>query len=701
MPMSAESDGFRAGSFPPTSHRAASFYDRDVSGWRPRAGSADADLLPELYQLRNRARDIDRNNGVAKGGIQTIVDNVVGSGLRLAARPVYKALGKDKAWADEWSAQVQAEWQAYAWTTACHAGDTLTFDQLTAQALRSELTNGDALATMLWLPGGAYATKIQTIESDRLSNPNGEMDGPNLRGGVKLDANGAPVGYWIRNAHPGDAYMAGMYWSYPQWELVPRYTSFGRLRVLHVFDPQRSGQNRGKPILTAVLSQFKQADRYVNAEIMAAVVNAMVAGIITTPMAAEDIKDLFDNDARREEWFQIRRDHAVKMENGGILPLAPGDDFKSHLPQRPAAQFGTFMTNVYRIIACGLDIPYELLLKDFSQTNYSSARAAMLEAWRSFNRRRDWLGTQWCDPIYWNFLEEKVNDGTIDAPGFYENRAAYQRCKWIGPGRGWVDPVKEAMAAQIRIDSGVSTLEDECAEQGKDWEEVMEQRATELTRAKDLNIPQVVSGRATIVPEDASNAPGVDTPGAAPPSNGAPSSGAFGNDQLLFSYRMEVPGDRAASAYARVVRAERERTERSLSELRDQIVKHSESDEEKRARQVHDEKLLTAVLAVASRPQPQTELRIEPGAIASTVTVVQPEQEQRGEADAVTHVSPIQPAPIETATEIVQDIVRDANGRVAKVISTHRTADGNIVKRSIKEVVERDADEKISKVRET
>ncbi len=101
-----------------------------------------------------------------------------------------------------------------------------------------------------------------------------------------------------------------------------------------------------------------------------------------------------------------------------------------------------------------MNIPFELLMKDFSKTNYSSARAALLEAWRYFNARRQWMATYWARPIYELWLEESINRGIVDAPDFYERRAAWTRCKWIGPGRGWVDPVKEAKAAQLRMQIG-------------------------------------------------------------------------------------------------------------------------------------------------------------------------------------------------------------------------------------------------------
>jgi capsid protein len=81
-----------------------------------------------------------------------------------------------------------------------------------------------------------------------------------------------------------------------------------------------------------------------------------------------------------------------------------------------------------------------------------------------------------------------VNAGEVDAPDFYENKAAYCRARWIGPGRGWIDPLKEAQAADMRMKIMVSTLEDECAEQGKDWEEVLEQYAEEEARLKELKL---------------------------------------------------------------------------------------------------------------------------------------------------------------------------------------------------------------------
>lgn len=483
-------DGFTVNNGAETGYDAASLTARNLVAWQPPRRSADAEILPSLDRLVGRARDIDRNNPIARGARVTLVDNIVGTGPRLSPQPDYRLLGITKEAADEWAATMQSLYCSWWWTTKCHAGDTLTGDQLAQLALGATIMNGDTIALPLWLPerGDGYATKLQMVEGDRLSNPDGQSDTMTRRGGVELDEYGMPLGYWIRTTHPGDFLVSGVS-SYGKWQFVPRKTEFGRLRVIHYFDAERAPQTRGKPLLTTILPQLKNIDRYTRAEIDAAVANAMIAGIITTPLDHESIVQLFSKD--HAAYLKARSENAVRLEGGTIAALFPGDDFKSHIPGRPNSGFGTFVENIFRIAAVGADLNYELLTKDFSKTTYTSGRMALLEAWRAFNRRRDSFGTLWLDPIYALFAEEVIDAGKIQADGFFDDpirRYAWLRCKWIFPGRGWVDPVKEATGAQIRLDSNLTTLEEECAQQGLFWRDVLDQRAAERDYAQALGL---------------------------------------------------------------------------------------------------------------------------------------------------------------------------------------------------------------------
>lgn len=464
-----------------TAHNSASLAARELASWRPVQGSADNDLLPELQTIVSRSRDLSRNHGVAAGAVQTLTDNIVGTGLRLSAKPDYKLLGKTKEWEEEWQDKTERLWRSWAETTAADAAGKLNFNGLTALVFKSCLVNGEAVALPLWLEGRRFCTCISLVEPDRLCNPGGNPDSEYLRGGVEIDKYGAPVAYYIRKNHPGDYWIGA---AEEKWERIPAVTEFGRRRVLHVHDVSRIGQTKGKPVLTAVMPMFKMLDHYERSELQAAIVNAMIAAFIETPLDPESLNDLFGGDSN--EYLNAKKEWKVKLEGGSIIPVFPGDKIAPFTPSRPNSAYGSFIENVLRNIGTGLNIPYELLLKDFSKTNYSSARAALLEAWRFFNGRRLWLADAWATPVYELWLEEAVNKGLIDAPDFYENRYAYSRCKWIGPGRGWIDPVKEAQACQLRMDIGLSTLEAECASQGLDWEEVVEQRREERKKLHEL-----------------------------------------------------------------------------------------------------------------------------------------------------------------------------------------------------------------------
>ncbi len=466
---------------------------REFSSWAPGAGSPDADVLPDLDTLRSRNRDLARNSGVASGAVQTTVDNVVGIGPRLSSTPDFRSLGRDIEWAHEWSTTVESLFREWWESRECDVTGLCDGQGLTEQVFRAGLLNGEALALPLWMPRerAKWATQIQLVESDRLSTPNGRMDSERLRGGVETDEFGRPIAYHIQKTHPGDQYFAigGSLFS---WERIPAETEWGRRRVIHVHARERTGQSRGKPYFSAVIGEMKMLDHYQRTELQAAVVNAMVAAFLETPLDGTAVAEMLGSDAtdpKFQAYLQTQRELTAPLRGAAILPVMPGSTIKPWIPSRPNAAFDGFMTSLERRIGVGLGLPLELLLKDFSKTNYSSARAALMEAWRHFHGRRKWLTSNWLAPVYELWLEESVNSGLIEAPDFYTNRFAYSRAKWIWPGRGWIDPVKEAQAAQLRMDSGVSTLEMECAEQGLDWEEVLMQQARELQVRRDLGLP--------------------------------------------------------------------------------------------------------------------------------------------------------------------------------------------------------------------
>lgn len=481
---------------PSAAFSAADRFSQELASWLPALTSADSEVLPERDTITARSRDLTRNNGWAHGGIDRELDAVIGDGLRLSVKPDWRALGLSPEWAREWAQDVESEWRAYAEDPGCWCDGARHHDMggLHRLAYRHLAVDGTALAVLLWREERPWATTVQLIDPDRLSNPQGAPDSRLLRGGVELDEDGAAMAYHIREGHPYEWLITDeRQWI---WERVPREMAWGRPLAIHVYDKERAGLTRGVGRLTSVLERLKMLDRYDKIELQAAVLNAILAAFIESPFDHEMMADAMSTvspyqQARKE--FHQHRD--VRLGGVRIPTLFPGEKLSFQSAARPHNAFADFEGSVLRSIASGIGISYEQLSQDWSKTNYSSARAALLEVWRTLLRRRRSFAKSFCTPIYAAWLEEAIDRGIVrlprEAPDFWHPRAhaAYLRCRWIGPGRGWVDPVKEAQASVMRVDAGVSTLEAECAEQGLDWQEVAEQQAAEREFRARLGLP--------------------------------------------------------------------------------------------------------------------------------------------------------------------------------------------------------------------
>ena len=153
----------------------------------------------------------------------------------------------------------------------------------------------------------------------------------------------------------------------------------------------------------------------------------------------------------------------IELAPGAVFDLNEGEKAHDMNPGRPNANFNGFVEAICQQIGASLEIPYELLVKRFN-ASYTASKGALEEAWKMFNMYRDWLATDFCQPVYEEWLTEAVAKGRIKAPGFFTDaviRKAYCTAKWNGPAKGMLDPVKEVTAAEKRVQNGFSTRSDE------------------------------------------------------------------------------------------------------------------------------------------------------------------------------------------------------------------------------------------------
>ncbi|HFO4903664.1 TPA: phage portal protein, partial [Escherichia coli] len=446
---------------------SAGFSHGSVAGWNPVLWSPDNEVNIWRNRMVARMRDLVRNDGWANGSITRLLDNAMGVVFRPRMKPDYRMLAEmtgnrafDADWADEYGRCVEAHWRNWAGDAGCYCDleRRQTLPQLFRLAFRHKMVDGDALAVIHWRPDriapgrGRYSTVVQVIDPDRLSNPNDAFDQPHIRGGVEIDADGVPVAYHIRSAHMGD------WWSGSDtmhWERVPRETSWGRPVVVHDFDHDRAGQHRGVGILNPVVQRLKMLIKYDQVELEAAIINAMFGFFITSPYDPKLTEDLM-SDAEVINGYQDARmkyhdTNRISMSGVRIPITFPGEEPKAVSAARPVSNFKEFEGTVLRNIAAALGLSTQQVTQDWSDVNYSSARAALLEAWKTLTRRRDEFAVGFAQPVLTAFLEELHEEEDLPlpagAPDFLAARAAYTRAQWMGPGRGWVDPVAEKKGA--------------------------------------------------------------------------------------------------------------------------------------------------------------------------------------------------------------------------------------------------------------
>jgi lambda family phage portal protein len=248
--------------------------------------------------------------------------------------------------------------------------------------------------------------------------------------------------------------------------------------------------------VTPVLGAMRMLSRYDQAELQQALLQTIFATFIQSPFDPADVQSALNEDGALSEFQKLRNEfhdgNPLSLNGARIPALAPGEEIKSVTATRPNSGFEAFQGAVLRRFAAATGQSAEQLSWDYSKTNYSSARAAMLEAWKTLKRRRDNFAVGFANPIYGAWLEEAIALKRVplprNAPSFAAMRTAYMTCRWIGPARGWVDPVAERQGAVLGMEAGFGTLEDECAEQGRDYEEVLDQRQLEVAMMKERGL---------------------------------------------------------------------------------------------------------------------------------------------------------------------------------------------------------------------
>ena len=449
--------------------------------------SADAELHNSLTRLRAASRQMVRDASYAKRARNLIVNNVIGPGIGLQAQ-VRTTRDELNTRVNDTIERAHAEWCA---ADSCHTGGALHFADLERNALGQVFEAGEIFIREHYRAMGRSKVPfaLELIEPERLADAlidptaGTALSGTHVRMGIEVDDFGRAVAYWVRKRHPGDVRTHGS--SIDHYERVPAS------EVYHLRLITRWPQTRGEPWMHTVLRKLDSIDQYSQAELQAAQADATQFGTIETE--APDLAGMGALANNATEQMEEGAKPEVSIENGMIQELGPGETLKYHSPTRPNTAIDPFLRYMLREVAAGCGVSYESLSRDYSQSNYSSSRLALLDDRDTWRVLQQWWIRSFRLPLYRKWLQQAVLADVLPTVSIEQYGPAPERfeaVKFNPRGWSWVDPTKEVAAYKEAEKAGYISAEDVIAQtaNGLDIEDVVEgmKRSAELFAAAGI-----------------------------------------------------------------------------------------------------------------------------------------------------------------------------------------------------------------------
>jgi lambda family phage portal protein len=462
--------GLRSARFIRAKYDSAMTSDHNRRHWAHADGlSANAANSPEVRRiLRNRSRYEVANNSYARGIVLTLANDVIGTGPRL------QMLTEDP------EANRRIEHAFHRWAKHVRLAEKL-------RALRmAQIQDGEAFAILISNP--QLPTDIQLdlrlIEADQVATPDLQWSDKRATDGIVFDDAGNPVEYHVLRQHPGEGKGLNR-----EADRIPADS------MLHLFRTDRPGQQRGIPEITPALPLFAMLREYSLATLDAAKAAAYYSGIIYT-----DAPPNGESDA-------IEPLDPIELERNTLLTMPGGWRMSQLQAEQPTGTYAEFKREILNEIARCLNMPFNVAAGNSSSYNYASGRLDHQTYFKSLRIDQSRMELVALDRILGAWLDEAVLVSGLLPTG--QGLIAEWPHQWFWDGHEHVDPAKEASAQATRLASMTTTLADEYARRGQDWETQLRQRAKEIALMQELGL-STVSSTPQLSPEDTDVVPNED-----------------------------------------------------------------------------------------------------------------------------------------------------------------------------------------------
>lgn len=456
--------------------------DRLNSGWTPINSTAELTNQGERDRIRARARDLERNSDIEEAIISTFERNVVGSGFQLQAKTDDEEFNKN-------AQELFTKWQK---AKNCDISERFSFFEMQNLSIRRTKVDGGLLFIKNYESNGILPFCLQMREVDEIdesifSYTNKTNDGNRIINGIEVDKYNRHVAYYIKQMSP-DGLI-----NYESKRIDAK-------NVIYLNRLKRPSQVREISELATTATRIRDINEF--AESVS--VKERILACLTVFIKKNNPGNGHGRQVPENIITNQENENQRKLGSGVITELAPGEDAQVINPNGQASNAKEFVMFQQRLAGAGQGLSYESTSRDYSQTNYSSARQGLLEDWKTYEFWQLIMIQKFLDEVYEEFIVSAVLSGKIQIKfnEFFNNKEKYLKHEWIASGWSWIDPLKEAKANEIALATGQATLEEILAGQGKDWKAVLAQRAKELEEMKKLGLDFTQSSDTFIIGDD-------------------------------------------------------------------------------------------------------------------------------------------------------------------------------------------------------
>lgn len=417
--------------------------------------SADSELYPVIRKMRNRSRDLARNNEYVKRYLDLMKTNVVGDrGFTLQVKALDTVGNLDQSG----NQAIEDSFKKWSKKGNCTVDGKMSFVDVQKMVMEGLARDGEVFIVKHRSASFQDSFALEFIEPDRIDEQKNETagNGNDIRMGVELDRFRRPVAYHVLNYHPGD-------YDYTSLNTNRKYTRVPADRVIHIYMPLRAGQTRGEPWTASAIAALKQLNGFREAAVINARIGASKMGFFTSPQGDGFVADDLDGNVP-----------IMSAEPGTFHQLPTGVGFTSFDPAFPSNEFDDFHKAILKGIASGLGVSYTSISNDLTSTSYSSIRQGALEERDYYKNIQAFFIDHVIRPIYESWLESAMEMGAMGMPlkqyEKFADASTFRARAW-----SWVDPQKEMNAAIMGLKNGVLSLQDVASNYGKDTEELLAQ----------------------------------------------------------------------------------------------------------------------------------------------------------------------------------------------------------------------------------